>query len=392
MIGILINGLFLYRKPFSYLNVGGIYVIELFTAFMLLSIIFRINKIKLRRDLVSLFIALCLFVFYGLFVSLGTSFSPKLIIVYLYYGYLIIYILYSSLLRRSYRDALTRNINLLFTNPLLWIVVTLALEPFFGKAVAPGQTLVYGVGLAYSLDFKGSHKKKVYYLVSTLGASLYLMERASFLNGVLVFLVFSFIKGNLDIKKILYFGFRLVFGVICLAFFAPILFDLVFPGVFTRFDLNPTSLLNFFISIFGGRWGVEGSDMIGTRAHRLSMWVELLKLIHSDWRYSLFGFGFEKEIGEYVGIAFRAPHNGYITLLFRLGYIGLSMFLVIIIMILSQLKKLVHMHPIFLMVFLGFLVDALTGTAFDSPFTLGLVFSIIGLGLIYDVKLVSRSQ
>lgn len=391
MLGILILGLFLYRKPFSYLSLGGIYIIELFTALMMVIVIVRINRLILRKDLLLILMASGFFVLYGILMSLRTSFSPKLIIVYLYYSHLIIFVLYVSLLRPTYRIWLLRNIYLLFTNPLLWIVLTLILEPILGKAIAPGQTLVYGVGLAYAFYYNGNRLYKLYYLVSALGASLILMERASFLNGVLIFLFFSLLEGSLNIKKVLIFSLRLVVGLIGFILFAPVIVNLFFPDVFTRFELNSTNLLNFFMSIFGGDFSVKGSDMHGTRSHRLMMWMELLKFIHSDWRYWLFGFGFEKEIGEYIGIEFRAPHNGYLTLLFRLGYIGLTLFFTIVAMMLSKLKSVAREHPIYLMVLLGFLMDALTGTAFDSPFTLGLVFSIISIGLVYHVELVDNS-
>ena len=120
------------------------------------------------------------------------------------------------------------------------------------------------------------------------------------------------------------------------------------------------------------------------------MWQSIIEYNLESTNRFIFGNGMSGEIGDVLGISFRSPHNGLITIFYRLGLIGVLVYIGIIGSLLYQIFKyrinstsvnefsLLYRAKIFGLISFGsFLADAMTGAIVDSPFTQYLfIFSI----------------
>ena len=166
------------------------------------------------------------------------------------------------------------------------------------------------------------------------------------------------------------------------------MFNLVFGDVFSRFELSSINLLKFLGSIFIN-FEELGGDMSGTRSHRLEMWFEIIEIVSSNPLNLLFGMGFHGEVLDILGVSFRAPHNGFVTIYYRLGIVGIVLFLNVLLslflIIKHQFKSQKDIYTSLNVLLYGaFIGDILTGTIIDSPFTLYIFIALTSILIAYN--------
>ena len=123
------------------------------------------------------------------------------------------------------------------------------------------------------------------------------------------------------------------------------------------------------------------------------MWMAIINSSLSDPFVLFFGNGFSGEVGDSIGVSFRAPHNGFITIFFRMGLFGVLYYLAFGISVIGILGKFASLSSKskdaafvgkFGVLNLGaFLGDALTGTIVDSPYTYFLFISSVAASLAF---------
>ncbi|UCC22052.1 MAG: hypothetical protein JSW23_09635 [Planctomycetota bacterium] len=146
-----------------------------------------------------------------------------------------------------------------------------------------------------------------------------------------------------------------------------------------KFDMQKELVL----SIFG--WSSELKERDGTREHRLQMWDEVW---HDTLEKNLlFGQGFGHELTD---VEFRHPHNSFVTILGRLGLLGLfisiGIYIVFPLAALMRLGKLINkQHQRQLLLYCCFWPAFLSGALF-SP-TLEAPYSALVCNFIFGVFL-----
>jgi hypothetical protein len=154
-----------------------------------------------------------------------------------------------------------------------------------------------------------------------------------------------------------------------------------------RFDISFQNLYLFINSIFSSS-AADELGVAGTRSHRLDMWVEVIKISSNNLIF-IFGDGFQQDVGDKIGIQFRAVHNGFITIFYQNGIIGLGIFLYFLFILLKFIsnvfnkfksnEKIVKLTRTSIIIFAAMIGDALTGTILDSPFTSWLFYTQMAL-------------
>ena len=143
----------------------------------------------------------------------------------------------------------------------------------------------------------------------------------------------------------------------------------------TRFG-SLENLDRYILSIFGF------SDIgVGTREHRLQMWSETIDIIFSSFSSFIFGQGYSVSISD---VAFRNVHNGYLSILFRSGLIGLLVFLLFMLKAFLRIYR--KDNGVMVAVIVMALLDSFTGTLLDSPFLSAPIYFLIGFS-IYRVSI-----
>lgn len=374
-------GLFIWRKSFSYINIGGVYIIEFTALFVsVLGIISWIVKNKRNKGYLYLgpsavkrlfLIISILLIFVGLRAAFSSEVNFKGLIPGIYPLYFIIFFLIFYNLPKRSVISFTKISYLLFLLPIVPFTIIQISKNIFGYPELPGQTFIYGVSIALALTYKGFNKYSFVLMSSVLG--ILLMERATFLNAAFGFGL-CFIIGGPTIRSTFKLTNDFIILLIFLIVIGPNIYMLIFGSENTRFDLSPTNMYKFLSSIF---YNVDnlGGGINGTRSHRIEMWLEIIKIVSSNPLTFLFGMGFKGEILDVLNVSFRAPHNGFISLFYRIGVIGLTFYLSFLFYLLRILReqfnsnknnKIAALNVILFGTFIG---DILTGTILDSPFT-----------------------
>lgn len=390
--------LFLWRKTFSYVNIGGLYVIELSVlAAMAAFAVYVFSRSELAfaipRDGVlrmSLFFATALVLYSMVRAVFSDSISAKGLIPGVYPLYLVIV----TVLAANASSATLARAAHFFVLCFLLAPTVGYLNGFLvdlglvGSIESPGWTYVYGVTLALSLilirkPLLSTTLFGIYFLFT-----LFLFQRGAFVDFALAWLavfVAARWRDRIRLSKA-----ALIRGVLVGAIgilLAPFAFELITGGQYGRFLVTPWNVIQFFLSIFGSSVDLVG--VIGTRQHRLEMWTEITKLVFSSFPTALFGFGFGGEVGDALGVSFRAPHNGFITILYRGGVIGLLLFVWLLISLFVMFARKLRAvpsdhqqwrHAAVGLIILGSLVgDSLAGTILDSPFTSMMFYIQVGI-------------
>jgi hypothetical protein len=378
--------LFAWRKTFSYLNVGGIYVIELtgmlglwlFALVVLLRprLSFSVpSDARIQRALL----------FAGIFVvynvaraALSPEINSKGLIPGIYPAYFAIALIIATNASEGVVRFVSRALVVtFFLTPAVMYLNSYVITPIFGAIEDPGATYIYGVTMMLALVLVKNHVASFLLFGIYFAFSVMMFERGTFVNAAVagvVLLVASNRRQRRTLTR------RLVFtgaiGVAVMLIATPIVLGLLFDLEKGRFVLTSGNLIKFFLSITGG--GGE-LGLGGTRQHRLEMWAEIVRMVFSGPASMLFGFGYKGEVGDALGISFRAPHNGFLTILFRGGIIGLGLFLTFLYQVFMMLRRAIRTHgaseearraaTVGLVVLGSLIGDSLTGTILDSPFT-----------------------
>jgi hypothetical protein len=387
IVAVLWTGLFLWRKTFSYLDVFGVYIIEVaalaalgvFACYVALrpSLSFAIP----REPALQLPLTLCAaFVGYSM---LRAVFSDRVSAIGMIPGVYPSYLLLVAIVAVNCSTTALRRTaavfaGLFFLAPLVGHLNAM-LAGYIGPVESPGWTYVYGVSLAMSLVLV---RRPV---VSTLLFGIYFIYALfMFQRGVFVALALAWLAVAVAARRadsgILVRAAFVRGGAMALAAIlaAPLLFQIMFGGQFGRFLVTPGNIVDFLLSIVGMETELAGG-VGGTRAHRLDMWRQITSLVYASLPSSLFGFGYGGEVGEAVGISFRAPHNGFVTILYRSGTIGVVLYTGLLLSLFRYFARALRQagvrtpvgwHASIGLIILGAMVgDALAGTILDSPFT-----------------------
>jgi hypothetical protein len=215
---------------------------------------------------------------------------------------------------------------------------------------------------------------------------LFSLERAILVNSfVPLFFNYSFIlKNRIIFLKSFFWGF-----LIFLFLLINIKSILNLFGIDSiRFDLTPESIFLFIKTIWDSNIEMDDGGAIGTRTHRISMWFEVLNNSLKNVKIFFLGNGYDGLIVEndFNGI----PHNGFISIVYRSGYVGLILFIYILytisrILFRYKYNNLRLFYFIFTILF-SFILEILTGTIIDSPFTSLLAYQIISLLLVILIQ------
>jgi len=391
-------GLFLYRKSFSYISIGPIYIIEfiiIITTFLFLFL--RISFLKekaflfigLRRfiGLILTITLLCLFLILRIFFTPSVTSISLIPILYCFYFLLFLFVF--DLASLSFLKNILEIQYIFFAlPPIAYIIITLT-SSVVGIPELPGQTFILGVSLAIPLTWNNRLFSIIGILISGI-FTLLLMERAVFLNAGLGILILVIINSDRSfVERVFRYFRRLLLAIILVISFGPLLFNIFFQDQFTRFDLSSYNLVQFLLSIFDS--SISLGDTSGTRSHRLEMWRDIIRSVFDSPGTAIFGYGFEGNVLDILGVKFRAPHNGFVTILYRMGLIGLVLYISFLNGIFKHVKTSVNYLPskyksLVAIIFGSFLGDTLTGTMIDSPFTYTIVLISISSIFIFQTK------
>lgn len=390
------------RKTFSYYSVGGIYAIEFlmiaaFAAYVLI-LMLRDGRTGLSLNtarISGLFTILAFCSYSFIRAAFSRSLDLQNLIPGIYPAYIVVVLLFAL---RSDRSTVVRLIRyfayLVALSPLVPYAVRYALEPALGPIQSPGWTYLYAVSAAVSVFyFDRIIVRLLLFVLSVIGAFV-VFERATFVNIALVFFVmWRILLKNPSTRRstIRIVRYSLVLFLVALLAF-PLVYRVFFSGYSARFDVTLENLVGFFTSIFKSdvhlSGAAAGAGVSGTRNHRLIMWGEALSRIFSNPFYILFGVGYHDTVAQ--SVSFRNVHNGYITIFYRNGLVGLGLFSAFVLRIISRFKGLIRDSAdaderkssiLGLIMLGGILADALTGTIIDSPFTSFIAYAVIGMTL-----------
>ncbi len=399
-----------WRKPFSYVEILGVYVIDFFVLVLAASMFFlmllqghtRVIAFRGWKNLLQVF-SLAGFTLVGVASLISsTNLNAKALIPLVYTLYFPFFlILFLNIPPRIRIRILNFQIACYLILPLLYYGLRLGIMRDFTNSLPAiddaGWTFTYGLSLAVALFLSPNVYLRVALSLMALLAAVVVFQRGVFLCFILAS-VFYFFSGNAKAKFVSLINYSLVgvAGFFVVLMVADAAFSIAFPDREVRYSLDPATMFRFISSIFYVS-GDLGGDAVGTRSHRFEMWLGVVDHVISDARRLIFGSGFSGEVGDVIGISFRVPHNGFVTILFRMGVLGLICYVIFLISIflkcLKQRCGLAEKASVFCLLNLGaFLGDVLTGTIIDSPFTyfLWLVSTALCLSVISGTGTRSR--
>lgn len=390
--------LFLWRKTFSYITVGPLYIIEFvmlltvgaFAAYVVISpdLSFRIPRNRLLQ--MALWSA-CSFVMYS---ALRAALSPSVAAIGLIPGLYPLYMVFVAVVAGNASSKLLSRVALVFTSFYFLAPAVSYLNNYLTRIglidtlQSPGWTYVYAVTLAMSLVLVRNSILSAALFGVYFVFALFLFQRGAFVAFAVACLFLAIGAGWRDRTRVWRWQIvraSLVGAIGILA--APVVFDILASSERARFSVTSQNFLQFFLSIFGEESGLRG--VAGSREHRIDMWLTIVGKVFGSIPTALFGFGFAGEVGDAVGVSFRAPHNGFVTILYRGGVVGLSLYVITLAYLLrffgSALRRaatapILRAHAATGLIILGaFVGDAMTGTILDSPFTSMLFYVQIGI-------------
>ncbi len=372
--------LLLFRKNASYISFGGIYLIELFfiiqSILFFVSIFFKFSKFFLPPNFFIFLIIITIYVVYNFFIFLIDPGPLQNFIL----GFYPIYFIFYYILFYNFLKVLKINF-VVKINKFLIICIFLSLITNFLfkdlEIIYAGNTFIFAFIFILAVFFVSN----IFYLVTIF--SLFFLNFLSSLERAI--LVNTFIPLFANYRTILKskknFIISLVLGFLILFVFI-LYFNIIssFLGLNNlRFEINLVNILDFVKSIWDSNIEMEEGGAIGTRNHRLDMWLEVISKSYVDFRTLFFGNGFNNKIVEndFNGI----PHNGFISILHRSGYIGVIIFIYFLYTLIYFIKKNrmqnSNLSAFIISVLIAFVFEIFTGTIIDSPFTSLLAYQIL---------------
>lgn len=326
-------GLVTLRKTFAYIGIYPVYIVDI-------SLLF-IYKINWKR-----FFLVVPFFLFGIFTILETE---DLNLKALYPFLSIVYII---IIRSSGVASKALLVRLLRWYPLIFLI-RLPLY-YLGYIIYPGETFVLPLLFVFAIRLRLSHV----ILLSYLLCIFLTFERGTILNTFIASL-FLVKRSSISLKSIL----RWVWLLIILLGTMPIVGQLLGNYYDLRIDFSIGEIVDFILSIFGLDNG-SNESLSGTRNHRFEMWLLLIREMYVGGTSRFFlGVGFSGEILDLIGIGFRAPHNGYVSIFVRMGLVGLLCYITSLLGILKDLR--LRESKVILLIYC---MDMLVQTTIDSPF------------------------
>lgn len=389
VIGLL--GIVVGRKSLSLVNIAGVYFLEWFAAVLVLCMVAnllldgaqRISRASVVIPSSAHWFALA-YVAYGIGVAFWYS-RPiaKELLIAVYPMYVVLGGQLSGYIDR--RRFLIWVVALYSLVPFGSSLYSIFLEGWLGPRQAPGDTYFAAVAILLSLLF---WKRTWISILSASIAGVYglvLFERGVFLCLFLgAGLVFS-VSGSADLIRRAWTRFALVGCLMLLTI------PIVASGIDdARFRLSPGNVLKFATSIVSSEVVIDGARVgKGTRDHRIEMWSKTVRKASDNPGGLLLGHGFSEDLGMLVGSTFRSIHNGFLTIGYRVGLLGLFLYLVMLWRIIVEaVATKESLTIVIVLVSMGsFVGDGLTGTIIDSPF--GSAFFFLTMGVLTSRKRVA---
>lgn len=403
----------IWRKPFSYITIGNLYIIDfiiLLCIVISLSYFFAKNsfRLRLKQSFVWPSLFLSLFFLWSLIGVLGSeSINLKAMIPIIYPLFLIPFYMIISNSSEKLKERILNFMILCYA--ILFILfygireyLLIGFTSSLPDVSDAGWTFASAISLAVCISLIRTNIITIILSAISLVGLILLFQRGAILCFLLaLFFVILHVgfKNSFRLYSLKFFSLFCIL-ILSMAFIETIAANILNLDISAfRYEISAEFLFNFVGSIFSSDVDL-GGDAIGTRNHRLEMWYDIIQYNLSSWERFLFGNGFSGEVGDVLGISFRSPHNGFITIFYRMGILGVLLFILILVTIFKILtnkkinKKtlrysLSEKASIFGLINLGaFLGDMLTGTIIDSPFTQFLfVFSItLCASLVLDKK------
>lgn len=401
--------LFLWRKTFSYITVGGVYIIEfaVVVAFAVLALNVLVQPdlscripgegaVRRVHILTATFVAYCV-----ARAIIGGRITAIAMIPAIYPAYLVaVTILATNVSTRVLRIAAAVFVAAFFLAPTVSYINGFLVQFVFGSIESPGWTYIYGVTLALSLVLVRRPLVSMMLFAVYLLFALFLFQRGTFVAFAFAWMTAWVCMRWSERRAMLTAAITRGFAVASVALLmAPFAIEFLTGSRQGRFVVSPGNILKFLLSIVSSDVTLDGG-VSGTRSHRLEMWKDIIHLVFSAVDTAAFGFGFAGDVGDVLGISFRAPHNGFITILYRGGVVGLALFLGILFALFSFLRQAlraakarseVQRHAVVGLVILGAMVgESLAGTMLDSPFTSMLFYTQMGVLLAIINRLAVR--
>jgi O-antigen ligase len=311
--------------------------------------------------------------------------------IFIYFGY----ILLDSRSKQSFFiNALYYAISLSICHTLLVLFTPMyQLSPIINGTHLIGNLdgiTVYNIlAIPYVFIFWPKLGSKKTLILSMLGllSCLFWTSRATLLSVMgmsFVLLLFHKIWLKSSVKNIYLFGFGFI--VVSLLFILT---------VFQNSKISQQIQLqgDLFTAIWSDSSNLPGKA--GTKQHRLKMWTEIINdTIDSD---PLFGQGYRNKL---VNVEFFNPHNSFVTFFGRMGFLGLSLVILIYfgipIAIARRLKAVRDKdYQSYLLFYLCFIISclavSLTTPTFESPYSALVCNFVFGGALrlyssIYNIK------
>jgi hypothetical protein len=254
---------------------------------------------------------------------------------------------------------------------------------FLPETDNPGWTYIFGASLSAILILIENKLTSILLFLVTLIIAIITFQRGVFLCFLLSFPFLIYIEKKVFLIKLFSISKTFLFSLLLLLLISPIAFKILNTFNDLRFDISFHNLYLFINSIFSSS-AADELGVAGTRSHRLDMWAEVLKLSYENLIF-IFGDGFQQDVGDKIGIQFRAVHNGFVTIFFQDGIIGLILFLYFLFLLYKFYKNYFYINKenpnLILLIRMGIIIfaamigDALTGTILDSPFTSWLFYT-----------------
>ena len=325
--------LFFWRKSFSYLKFGGIYIIEILVliSILLFLISFLIRKkIKLPSNNTSLYkiiIILLLFFSYSLLNSIiHFSINLKSLLPGVYPIYFVIVTIICYNIELTKLDLFAElMLKLLFLSSFISLIISPLGLFFLPETDNPGWTYIFGASLSACLILVKNKPLSIILFICTLLISIITFQRGVFLCFFISFPFLFLVEKKFFLNKFLNLFKILLLSLFILLLVSPFVFKFLNNFNDLRFDISFHNLYLFINSIFSTS-AADELGVAGTRSHRLDMWVEVIKISSNNLIF-IFGDGFQQDVGDKIGIQFRAVHNGFITIFYQNGIIGLGIFL-----------------------------------------------------------------
>ena len=376
-----ICSLLLFRKNIAYFEIGPLYYIEAIVLLLVFFLFLIIKRFKVNNALIDLCIIQLIFIIYSFVIFVFSPGDPKGYIPYFYGLYFIFFLQFFYWIFKFIKEKNQSNTfeSLLKNSFYLLLLSPILLNKF--EIIAPGNTLLYSISFFYIILFEKNTFKQIILISFYILAFFLSLERAILVNTFiplfLMIIPLSRLKGK-QVSRLFFFNILLIFFILSnIKMINEFLVDF---NIFEqRFELTAENLLSFVQTIWDSNVQMDSGGAIGSKNHRIEMWIEIINDTSSSLNKFLFGIGFEGFIiqNNFGGI----PHNGYLSIFRRTGIIGLSIFF----MFLYKLYKLIchsllesPVHKLFIeLSFLAFCLEMMTGTIIDSPFTLIIFYFLI---------------